>query len=176
MESTKIILFSGLARAGKDTSANYLKEFLKERGKSVLIYHFADPLKSLCENSYGWIKGDKGPVGRTILQKVGSDYRYNNPQCWVNIAKQIAFGCSEEYMLIPDCRYKNEVRGFKYFNYRIIRIERPNFDNGLTEEQKKHPSEIEMSSFNKFDKVIINNGTLEDLQEKIKQAFQSEVE
>ena len=57
----------------------------------------------------------------------------------------------------------------------VIRIERPNFDNGLTDQQKNHLSEIDMDHY-KFDKIIINNGTLENLKEKIKQAFQIEVE
>lgn len=176
VKSTKIILFSGFARHGKDQSATFLKELLEQSGKTVLIYHFADALKSLCENSYNWIKGDKGPIGRTILQSVGTYYRQNNPQCWVNIARQIALGCPEEYVLIPDCRYKNEALGFLDFNYKNIRIERPNFDNGLTPEQKLHISETEMITFSEYDKVIINDGSLDDLREKVKQAFQSEVE
>ena len=79
-------------------------------------------------------------------------------------------------MLIPDCRYKNEALGFLDFNYKNIRIERPTFDNGLTPEQKLHISETEMSTFSEYDKVIINNGSLDDLREKVKQAFQLEVE
>ena len=79
-------------------------------------------------------------------------------------------------MLIPDCRYKNEALGFLDFDYKNIRIERPDFDNRLTEEQKKHISETEMTTFSEYNEVIINNGSLDDLRAKIKQAFQSEVE
>ena len=79
MKSTKIILFSGFARHGKDQSATFLKEELEKSGKTVLIYHFADALKSLCENSYNWIKGDKGPVGRTKLRQVSHRYGLWNP-------------------------------------------------------------------------------------------------
>lgn len=99
----------------------------------------------------------------------------NNPECWVNIARQIALGCSEEYMLIPDCRYKNEAFGFLDFDYKNIRVERPDFDNGLTDEQKAHISETEMSTFSEYDGIIINDGSLNNLREKIKQTFQSEV-
>ena len=175
MKTTKIILFSGFARHGKDQSATFLKEELEKCGKTVLIYHFADALKSLCESSYNWVKGDKGPIGRTILQNVGTAYRKNNPECWVNIARQIALGCSEEYMLIPDCRYKNEALGFLDFDYKTVRIERPNFDNGLTEEQKRHISETEMSTFSEYDYIITNDGSLDNLREKIKKAFTTEV-
>ena len=51
-----------------------------------------------------------------------------------------------------------------------------NFDNGLTEEQKRHVSETEMSTFPEYDYIIINDGSLDDLREKIKHAFQLEVE
>ena len=135
MKTTKIILFSGFARHGKDQSATFLKEELEKYGKTVLIYHFADALKSLCESSYNWVKGDKGPIGRTILQNVGTAYRKNNPECWVNIARPIALGCSEESMLIPDCRYKNEALGVLEFDYKNVRIERPDFENVLKEKQ-----------------------------------------
>ena len=47
MKSTKIILFSGFARNGKDQSATFLKEELEKSGKTVVIYHFADALKSV---------------------------------------------------------------------------------------------------------------------------------
>ena len=78
-------------------------------------------------------------------------------------------------MLIPDCRYKNEALGFLDFDYKNVRIERPDFDNGLTEEQKKHISETEMSTFSEYDYIITNDGSLDDLREKIKKAFTTEV-
>ena len=79
-------------------------------------------------------------------------------------------------MLIPDCRYKNEAFGFLDFDCKNIRVERPNFDNGLTPEQKLHISETEMSTFSEYDGIIINDGSLEDLRKKVKHAFQLEVE
>ena len=78
-------------------------------------------------------------------------------------------------MLIPDCRYKNEAFGFLDFDYKNIRVERPNFDNGLTPEQKLHISETEMSTFSEYDYIITNDGSLDDLREKIKKAFTTEV-
>ena len=175
METTKVILFSGPARSGKDTSANFLKDFLEQNGKTVLIYHFADTLKTLCECSYNWVRDDKGPIGRTILQNIGTEYRQRNPKCWINIVKEIILGCSEEYALIPDCRYRNEAFGILAdFEGEVIKIERPNFDNGLTEEQKAHISENDMNGFC-FSEIIINDGSLNDLKEKINKEFIREV-
>ena len=47
-----------------------------------------------------------------------------------------------------------------------IHIERPNFDNGLTEEQKNHPSEKDLDDYDKYDYRIINDGTLEELKKR----------
>lgn len=174
MKNTKAILISAKARHGKDTTANILKEELIKSGKTVLICHFADYLKMLCQNVYGWTPGDKGAVGRTILQRVGSEYRANNSDCWANIVREITKSCPEEYVIIPDWRYRNEAQVFGDMNTTTVRVIRPDFDNGLTTEQNSHISETELDNFN-FDKVIVNDGTIEDLENKIKQAFQSEV-
>lgn len=165
MQNTKIILFSGKARHGKDTAAAFLKEELESRGKTVMIYHFADILKMICETSYNWTPGDKGPVGRTILQNVGTAYRENNPNCWLNIAEEIALATDKEYFIVPDCRYKNEADGFSGFEKYVVRIVRPNFDNGLTEEQKNHKSETDMD-FYSCNCVILNYEGLNELKEK----------
>ena len=59
-------------------------------------------------------------------------------------------------------------------NVTVLRVFRPNFDNELTDQQKLHISETDMDDYD-FDKTIINDGTLEDLKNKVKQAFQLEV-
>ena len=43
-----------------------------------------------------------------------------------------------------------------------VRIIRPNFDNGLTEEQKNHPSETALDGY-RPDILVVNDGTLNDL-------------
>ena len=175
MKETNVILISAKARHGKDTVAKILKELIEKSGKSVLICHFADHLKMLCQNSYNWTPGDKGPIGRTILQNVATIYRNNNPDCWANIVREITLSCPEDYVIVPDCRYRNEPEVFSGMNVTVLRVFRPNFDNELTDQQKLHISETDMDDYD-FDKTIINDGTLEDLKNKVKQAFQLEVE
>ena len=43
---------------------------------------------------------------------------------------------------------------------------RPDFDNGLTEAQKNHPSEVDMDNYN-FDAIVYNKGSLEDLKTEL---------
>lgn len=159
----KVILISGKGRHGKDSTAEALRRRYEEEGKRVLIYHFADPLKMICENAYHWTRGDKGPVGRTILQHTGDIYRSNKSDCWVKIAKEFVLGCPEEVVIIPDCRYPNETNVADKEEIITLFVNRP-VENDLTEEQRKHSSENAMNDYD-FDFYIENDGTLEDLED-----------
>lgn len=165
----KVILISGKGRHGKDSTAQALKRRYEENGKKVLIYHFADPLKMICENSYGWIKGDKGPVGRTILQHTGDVYRSNKQDCWVKIASEIIKGCPEDIIIIPDCRYPNETLVADKEQTVVILVKRP-IENDLTDEQRKHSSENALNEY-KFDFNLYNDGDLEHLEDLSKRLY-----
>ena len=60
------------------------------------------------------------------------------------------FGCTP---IIKD----HVIKLYEEFDVTTVRIERPNFDNGLTEEQKNHESETALDDYI-FDYRIINNG------------------
>ena len=75
----KIITVSGKARHGKDFTANAIADILKGKGNKVLITHYADLLKFICRNMFGW-NGKKDDEGRYLLQYVGTDIvRKQNP-------------------------------------------------------------------------------------------------
>lgn len=158
----KIITISAKARHGKDYTAKLIKEQLEEKGEKVLITHFADLLKYICKTFFNW-DGKKNEEGRTILQYVGTDIiRRQNPDYWVNFLIGIfnLFPNEWDYAIIPDARFINENNGLKEnenLDVVTLRVERPNFDNGLTEEQQNHESEIALDDYN-FDFKIINNG------------------
>lgn len=63
----KVICISGKARHGKDTLAGILDEHLKANGHRVLIAHFGDLVKYICEKFFAW-DGAKDEKGRTLLQ------------------------------------------------------------------------------------------------------------
>ena len=166
----KICCISAKARHGKDTVAELIKEQLEGTGQRVLIIHFADLLKYICKQFFGW-DGNKDEKGRTLLQFVGTDViGAKNPAYWaefvVNFLK--LFENEWDYVLIPDCRYPIEAATVKRaFDTVILRVERPNFDNGLTEAQKNHPSEVDMDHYS-FDTILYNDKGLEELTDKVK--------
>ena len=159
----KVICISAKAQHGKDTSALILKEIYESNGKRVLITHFADLLKYICKQYFDW-DGNKDEKGRTLLQYIGTDVVGTiNPAYWsefiVNFLKM--FEHEWDYVIIPDCRYPIEATTVeKAFETTVLRVERPNFDNGLTYAQKNHPSEVDMDHY-AFDTVIYNKGGLD---------------
>jgi len=173
----KIITFSGKAQHGKDTTAKYVKEELERLGRKVVILHFADYLKYVCKEYFNW-DGIKDEQGRTILQKVGTDLaRKNNPDIWVEVVKEfiLAFETEFDYFLVPDCRFPNEIEVLKRDNrfnlfYSII-VKRNNFDNGLTEEQRLHPSETALDGY-KFDVMVVNQEGLDHVKNNARKIAQ----
>ena len=77
--SKKVILISGKARSGKDTLAKVLGDYLKEQGKEVLITHYADSLKYICETVFKW-DGKKDEKGRQLLIDIGANPSFNFQQ------------------------------------------------------------------------------------------------
>lgn len=162
----KIIAISGKAQHGKDTTAGILKRQLEADGCRVLIVHYADLLKHICHSFFGW-DGKKDDAGRHILQYVGTDIiRAKRPNFWVDFVIDVLglFPDEWDYVLIPDCRFPNEIACLKKagLDYIHIRVVRQDFTSPLTPEQQAHPSETALDN-SKPDYYIYNNGTLEDL-------------
>lgn len=64
----KVITISGKAQNGKDTTAGLLKAALEADGYKVLITHYADLLKYICKQFFGW-DGQKDDAGRHMIKR-----------------------------------------------------------------------------------------------------------
>ena len=166
----RVILISGSARFGKDSVAFIMKELLEKQKKKVLIIHYADNLKLFAKNYFGW-SGQKDQKGRELLQWLGTDVvRKNYEDTWVDMIVALLKGIKTlyDYVIIPDVRFPNEIDKMCDNFYCITaRVIRPNFDNGLTDEQKKHPSETALDNY-PMEYELINDGDLEKLLETTK--------
>ena len=162
----KVILISGKARHGKDTFAEMLCEYLVGNDKRVLVAHYADLVKYVCKTFFGW-NGEKDEYGRHILQYVGTDIiRTQKEDYWVDFICDMIefFGDNWDYVIIPDTRFPNEISKMKSkFDTIHVRVVRPNFDNGLTEEQKQHQSETALDEV-RPDYLVVNAGGFEELR------------
>lgn len=162
----KVICISGHAQHGKDSTALYLKDCLELDNCRVLITHYGDLLKYICRTFFEW-DGVKNEVGRTLLQTVGTEIiRKDRPDYWVDFLADCLDWCQQEwdYVLLPDCRFPNEISKLEMSGFDVthMRVIRPSFDNGLSKEQRNHPSETAMDNVTP-DVYIHNSGDLNDL-------------
>ena len=166
----KVICISGKMGSGKDTVALMMKEQLERKGERVCITHFADLLKYICKQYWGW-DGNKDETGRNLLQTVGTDIiRRDNPDYWVNFVISILPYISGmyDYVVIPDCRFPNEFMKLRDKGYptAIINIVRPHNENQWSKESRTHISETAMDGI-RVDYEILNDGSKEDLYRKV---------
>lgn len=167
---TKILCISGHAQNGKDTTAGILRDLLEVDGHKVLIAHYGDLVKYVCKTFFRW-DGNKDEVGRSILQRVGTDVvRAQRPNYWVDFVVGILqmFPNEWSYVLIPDCRFPNEIDSLKGAGFDVthIRVIRAPFVSPLTPEQQMHPSETALDGV-KADIYVPNFGRLSDLVTEI---------
>ena len=167
----KVIAISGKARHGKDSCAGFMKDFLEFNGNKVLIAHYGDLVKYVCKTFFDW-NGEKDEVGRTLLQQVGTEaIRSKEPSYWVRFICDILrfFPDEWDYVLIPDCRFPNEIEYLKECGFDVthVRVVRENFESPLTEEQQNHPSETALDGYNP-DILLLNSDSLEDLKEVVR--------
>lgn len=162
----KLILIGGKARSGKDTVAQMIVDNCE---KKTLVIAYADLVKFVATKFLGW-NGEKDHHGRTLLQMVGTDLvRKHNPDYWVNFVLTMLnlLPIEAEVIIISDVRFKNELLlpMLTHTDWISIYVER-NQDNGLTADQVAHASEVGVEPRH-FQVVLKNNGTLDELQEKV---------
>jgi len=172
----KIILISGKAQHGKDSTADILMQYLE--GKSVKLA-FADYLKYLATKFFNW-NNIKDEQGRELLQKLGTDI-IRDKLGWQNfhvdrICQDIKIAENEyDYFLIPDTRRKNEIyitKGMFPDKVITIRVIRTDFKSPLTLEQQNHISETDLDHFN-FDYYVSCRTGLEYLEKEVQHLVKS---
>jgi hypothetical protein len=170
MQMKKIILISGLAQHGKDSTAQFLKNKLQGR---TLILHNADYLKYIAVEYLKW-NGEKDINGRTLLQSLGTErvrMELKRPLFWIEKSCDVIEILYDhfDHFIIPDTRYRNEIYypQARFPNQTMtIRVHRLNFESELTEEQKNHISETELVSFpHDFD--IYSESGLNKLEQEV---------
>ena len=171
-----IYLVSGKARHGKDTFSNYLKECYLNNGKKVIVTQLSKYIKYYAREITGWNLTEEDKP-RELLQVLGTDIirqKLGKEDLFIDrmIEDIEIFSCFYDAIIISVVRFKREIDKLRsaYPELMAINIFRPNFDNGLTEEQKNHKTEIDLDDYDKFDLRIINT-TLEKLEEDAKNLY-----
>lgn len=101
---------------------------------------------------------------RQLLQSLGEAVRGQiNENFWVH--SMLATYEDSDFWIVSDVRYKNEADELLSRGALLIRINRE-LDSSDT-----HQSEVDLDSYDKFSFTIENDGSLEDLYNKIKEIY-----
>lgn len=147
----KVLIVSGKAGSGKSFFADQLQHmYEKVYGLRVAQLAFADPLKMVAKNLYGW-DGEKGESGRHLLQELGTDIvQQNNILCWTNCIIEIMKGLETEFdlFIISDARFAHEIDHTKdslpLADIITVRIEGK---TSLAGEASEHSSETDLDEY-----------------------------
>ena len=175
-KEAKVYLISGKARHGKDTFSGFLSDVYKENGKKVIVTQLSKYIKYYAREMTGWNLTEEDKP-RELLQNLGTGIiREKLGKEDLFIKRMIddieIFSCFYDAVIISDVRLKKEIDDLRVAYPKLISINifRPNFDNGLTEEQKKHKTEIDLDDYDKFNEQVINT-TLEELKETAEKIY-----
>ncbi len=183
-----IVGISGYARSGKDTVADILvndlgyikiswadklRECLYALDPIILWSASFGPLQDSVQpymplkwiiDTYGW-DGYKStgwyPHIRVLLQRFGTEVgrQIINDNIWVDLGLKNLD--SDKNYVIPDTRFINEAEAIRDHKGLIFRVNR----NGI-KPVNDHVSEIGLDDY-RFDVIFNNNGSIEDLREKV---------
>lgn len=163
------IAFGCQARVGKSSAVKYLIETYG--GKE---FAFAQPIYHLLFLNQFYL-GLEQKKDREFLQMIGMWGRKQNINIWVNfLLKEVSKHSGN--VLVSDVRFPNELRALKEQGFLCVRIirksstEDPSFGSG----RRNHPSEtslVEDSAM--WDKIIYNDGSLEDFHLKLENLVNS---
>jgi len=158
----KIYILSGKAKSGKDTVADIIEKFYKDKKviKLSYAYYLKDYLKRM--NMY-----DEENKPRSLMQDFGQNLlRKINPNFLINrLLEDIeVFSYFYDIIIVTDARMKDEITlpKKKYNNVKTIRVIRTDYDNGLTKEEKENITETDLDDFLDFDYILYNDNNLEE--------------
>ena len=168
----KIYVIAGKARHGKDTTALAIKKVYKD--KKIINLAYGNYVKEYAKKISDW-DGSEETKPRELLQNLGTDViraKIDKDFFVKRLCEDIkVYSYYFDIITISDARFPNEIDfPKKLFDDVIsIKVVRPNFETPLTLEQTKHASETALDNYENFDFVLYNDGSISDLDEKVKE-------
>ena len=166
--SKKIIVFSGKQLSGKDCVAKMLLAYLSDfkrigLGDAIKIEYATQTGLTLEE-----IETNKA-LYRSDLIALGNKRRSEDEDYWIKKIVEFPYNC-----VVPDVRMLRELNFFKSENAFTIRVNAP---LGIRKSRGalanvNDETETQLDEITDWDYVIENDGTIEDLKNKVTQLFE----
>lgn len=172
LKNPKIFVISGKARSGKNTTCDMIKKYYFNNNKKTINLSFGSYIKEYAKNISAW-DGSEETKPRTLLNILGTEVIRKNIDDLFFVKRLTGDICVYYYFFdvitVSDARFKIEIETLKkqFDDVFTVRIERPNFDNGLNLEQKNCLTEKDLDDYKDYDYTLVNDGTLDDLENKV---------
>ena len=166
----KLYVIAGKAGSGKNTCANYIKEYYENKGKKVVLTEISKYLKVFAKEIIDW-DGSYETKPRSFLQELGSKIRYTlfDEDFLLNRLKEDIkiYNDYADVLVISDARLPREIDFLKSLsNSTTIKVINKFSDYELKGEEKYHETETSLDNYNAFD-YIFENDTLDNFKNKI---------
>lgn len=166
-----IYVLAGQARSGKDSSVGFLKEYYEKLGKKVKQLEFKHYLVEYTKAMTDW-NGDLDNKPREVLNYIGTDIIRTQIDERFFIKRTLedilVYSYHFDVMIISDSRFPIEIESIKEVYPEVISVHLiREIDGILNENEKKHAVETSLIGYQNYDYTVFNDGTLDDLKEKI---------
>lgn len=169
-----ILAFGYKKQRGKDSICNLIKDHLGVYAPSLTVVKvgFADKLKDICYQLYGWAGLKRGVYYETHYEEkemllprldftprqiwiaVGNALRGVYEATWIDYV--LNGGIEADVILIKDMGFTNEALSVRHRDGFLFKLER---EGPLSPDAR----ETELDTWTDWDKIIGNNGSLRDL-------------
>jgi hypothetical protein len=178
----RVIAFGHQKDVGKDTAAGFVMTYLRSnsRVRSAQKHGFADKLKDVCYQLYGWAGLMPGPwyeesaerrkLKEVVLPKLGKSPR----QIWIAFGNEVKDAAYRhtwfdylfqtvkcDFLIISDLRFPSEADRIRDHGGRVIKIVRPSVPH--TSDAADDP----LLGYRGWDAVIANDSDLNGLFKKV---------
>ena len=166
----KIFLIGGKANSGKDSTADYITKYYRDKGKDVVNIQIAYYIKMYAKQIAKW-DGDNETKPRQLLQDLGTELIRKQIDEYFFIKRILQdidiYSRYFDVITISDGRLPEEFEEITkaYPETVTIHVTRPGYVSHLTKDQKAHLTEALVDDI-KYEYEVVNDGTLEDLEEK----------
>lgn len=167
----KIFIVSGKARHGKDTVASMIRDYYSD--KKCINLSYGSYIKDYAMKISDW-DGSEETKPRDLLQHLGTEVIRKNIDEKFFIKRLCddirVYSYYFDIVTISDARFPDEIdipRSLFPSVY-VIKVVRSNYDSPLSSKQMKHSTETALDNYDNYDYVIENDGSLDDLRDKVK--------
>ena len=168
-KKSKIIILSGKAESGKNKVADIFKNIYEEKKIKTVIISYAFYLKEYAKKITTW-NGEEETKPRTFLQQIGDYVKKIDNKFLINRLLQDieVYKNYFDVIIVSDARFIEEINCIKekYENVSVINI--IGKENSLNNIEKNHITETALDNYNLYDFIIENKGSIEELEQNVK--------